>query len=157
MREEALLPGNQVSLKAFPGCLHINEHPLFSTGVGAPTIAFPPYLLPPSPRVSMQASPGFLSLGLSLDLHCPAELQGALQRAVQPLLPALDNQTQGAFSLPGQASLPGHCQLNAKCLPPGMGQWGTDRKQHQGRLDLEVSPDLTQPLEVSEKHLGRRQ
>lgn len=136
---EGLLPGNQVSLKAFPGCLHINEHPLFSTGAGAPTTAFPPNPLPLLPGVSMQASPGFLSLGLGLALHCPPEPQGPLERAVQPLLPALDNQTQGA-STPGQASLQGHCQLNAKCLPLRVGWRGTDRKQHQDRSDLAMSP-----------------
>lgn len=45
-----------------------------------------------------------------------AEPQGALERAVQPLLPALDNQTQGALSpWPGQPAgpLPIECQVPA--------------------------------------------
>lgn len=40
-KREALLPGNQASLKGFPGCLHINELPRFSA-LGHPPTAFPP-------------------------------------------------------------------------------------------------------------------
>lgn len=46
-REEALLPGNQASLKGFPGCLHINEFPIFSIRVEVPTPAFLPNLKHP--------------------------------------------------------------------------------------------------------------
>ena len=80
--EEALLPGNQAR-KPFPGCLHINEHPRFSTKLGAPT--FPPNLLPPSPVVTSHLGE------LRLSLHCPAE--------------AHTGQPYTGYSLPPQESL----------------------------------------------------
>lgn len=90
----------------------------------------------------MQASPGFLSLGLSLALHCPAELQGALERAVQPLLPALDNQTQGAFSpWPGQPPglLPIECQVPA----PWDGAVGHRQKAAPGQAGFRDEPQVS--------------
>lgn len=85
--EEALLPGNQ-ALEPFPGCLHINEHPRFSTKLGAPT--FPPNLLPPSPVVTSHLGE------LRLSLHCPAEALGTAVHTGQPYT---------GYSLPPQESL----------------------------------------------------
>lgn len=132
------MPGNQVSLKALPGCLHINEYLLFSTGVGAPPIAFPPNLRPPvqgSPCRHHQASHLLGSAWLSTAQLRPWELwkhpsiHCCLHRTA----------THRIHSVSSQPSLQDHGQLNAKCLPSGVGWWGTDRKQHQGRQGLEMS------------------
>lgn len=83
--EEALLPGNQ-ALEPFPGCLHINEHPRFSTKL---RLTFPPNLLPPSPVVTSH-------LGSSACLST-AQLKPWGQQ------PTLDNLTQGTVFLPREA------------------------------------------------------
>ena len=89
------------AIKPFPGCLHINEHPIFSTRFGPPTHCIPSKP-PPSLNCGHEASQ---LLGLSLALHCPAEAPGALERAEWWQLPTLDNLTQGAVCA-GQPSSP---------------------------------------------------
>lgn len=104
-REEALLPGNQSSPKAFPNCLHINKLPIFSTRVGAPT-----HCIPSEPPTSLPCGPwhrhhqGSHLLGLSLALYCSTGALGALERAEQPLLPTLDNGTECITSTASPAS-----------------------------------------------------
>lgn len=130
-REEALLPGNQASLKGFPVCLHINELPRFSTRDGAPTPCIPS---------TSRAHPPLPTCDSHPDITRPPISWGAARLSTAQLRPwGLWKEQSGHCwttahrkrSVP-PAPPPGHCQLNAKCLPSGMAQWGWEHRKLQG-------------------------
>lgn len=129
--KEKRRPGCQAirPLKPFPGCLHINEHPIFSSQTGAPAHCI---LSKPPPSLTWGHQASHL-LGLSQALSHPAETPGALERAEWGQLPTLDSCTQDAVCAPTSASPaprpPGQCPLVAKCLPSGVGQGGWVHRQ----------------------------
>lgn len=160
--KEKRRPGCQAirPLKPFPGCLHINEHPIFSSQTGAPAHCI---LSKPPPSLTWGHQASHL-LGLSQALSHPAETPGALERAEWGQLPTLDSCTQDAVCAPTSASPaprpPGQCPLVAKCLPSGVGQGGwvcTDREeQGAGRVQKRAA-GLPQPLGPSGKLFGSSQ